>query len=94
MALHKILIADEWVESDSTGSFSAVNPATRETLPDEYPVSSWAEIDRVLDAAAEAAKQVRGISGDKFADFLEAYANQIEERADDLVAMALSLIHI
>jgi NADP-dependent aldehyde dehydrogenase len=88
MALQKTLIADEWVESDSTGSFHAVNPATRETLPEEYPVSSWAEIDRALTAATEAAKQLRGTSGETFAKFLEAYANQIEERADELVAMA------
>ncbi|MFK7818961.1 MAG: aldehyde dehydrogenase (NADP(+)) [Planctomycetaceae bacterium] len=88
MSLQKILIADEWVESDSTGSFNAVNPATRETLPDEYPVSSWSEIDRALTAATEAAKQLRGVSGEKFAEFLEAYATKIEERADDLVTMA------
>lgn len=88
MTAHKVLIADEWVESDSTGTFRATNPATRETLPDEYPVSSWAEIDRALEVAIAASRELRGASGEKFARFLEAYANQIEARADALVDMA------
>ena len=88
MTLHKVLIADEWIDSDSTGTFQAINPATRETLPGEYPVSSWAEIDRALDAAAAASKALRGVGGETFAAFLEAYANQIEARADELVEMA------
>ena len=88
MALQKVLIADQWIDSNSTGSFQAVNPTTRETLPDEYPVSSWDEIDSALAAAAAASKELRGASGEKFAAFLEAYANQIETRAADLVAMA------
>ncbi len=88
MAVHKVLIGDQWVESDSTGSFQATNPATCEALPDEYPVSSWAEIDRALDAAMAAAKALRKAPAEKFAAFLEAYANQIEARAEALVEMA------
>jgi len=88
MTVHKVLIGDEWIESDSTGTFQATNPATRESLPDEYPVSSWAEIDRALGAAAAAARALRGASGETFANFLEAYAKQIEARADALIGMA------
>lgn len=88
MALHKVFINSVWIESDSTGSFSAVNPATTEQLPDEYPVSSWNEIDQALDAATEAARRLRGAPGERFAAFLEAYVNQIEARADALVEMA------
>ena len=85
---HKVLIADQWIESDSTGTFQAVNPATREAIADEYPVSSWAEIDQALDAAMAASKQLRGAPGEKFAAFLEVYATQIEARAAELVDMA------
>lgn len=88
MALHKVLIADQWIDSDSTGSFHAVNPTTREALSEEYPVSSWKDIDQALDAAQSASRALRGAPGEKFAAFLEAYANQIEARASELVTMA------
>ncbi len=88
MALQQVLIGGQWVDSDATGEFQAVNPGTGEALPDSYPVSSWAEIDRAAQHAADAARTMRGWSGDRFATFLECYANGIEAVADDLVQMA------
>jgi 2,5-dioxopentanoate dehydrogenase len=90
MTLQKVLIAGEWRDSNSTGSFQAENPAAKETLLDEYPVSSWNDCDAALDAAADAATVMRQLTGDQIAKFLEDYADRIEKRKDDLVAMANS----
>lgn len=83
-----VLINDQWIESQSSGEFSAANPASGEALPETYPVSSWADIDRALDAASRAALELTGTPGERFADFLEAYANEIEARANALVEIA------
>jgi NADP-dependent aldehyde dehydrogenase len=82
------LIAGSWREADATGTFQAANPTTTEPLEEVYPVSSWADCDAALAAAADAARQMRALPGERVARFLEAYADRIEGRADELVAMA------
>ena len=55
MTLHPVLIAGQWRPAQSSGSFSAENPAVGERLPGEYPISDWADCDEALAAASEAA---------------------------------------
>lgn len=88
MTLQKVLIAGKWTDSVGTGRFQAVNPKTTEPLPDEYPISPWPEIEQALTAAAVAAETVASWPGERFAAFLEKYAERIEARAADLVALA------
>ena len=88
MALQKVLIAGQWRDARSAKTFRADNPATKEPLQDEYPVSSWDDCDTALDAAAAAAVSLRSVTSEQIASFLEAYADRIETREDDLVEMA------
>jgi NADP-dependent aldehyde dehydrogenase len=88
MAVEKILVDGKWREAAASSTFAASNPATGSVLPGEYPVSTWPDCDAVLDAAVEAARQLRAASGAEIAGFLEAYAAAIEGRAPDLVATA------
>ncbi|MCA9047896.1 MAG: aldehyde dehydrogenase (NADP(+)) [Planctomycetaceae bacterium] len=83
-----VLINGEWVASAGLPTFQAVNPATQERLPGEFPVSPWSQIDTAIQAAADAAAEMRGWPGSRFAEFLNAYAEQIEIRAEDLIAAA------
>jgi NADP-dependent aldehyde dehydrogenase len=82
-----VLIAGKWREANSTSTFRAENPATREAL-EEYPVSSWQDCEEALAAAAEAFQQMRGLPAGKLADFLEAFAGRIEARKDEIVRLA------
>lgn len=86
--VHPVLIKGQWVASCGSQTFQASNPATEEVLPGEFPLSPWSEIDQVLEAAADASRQMRGWPGSRFAEFLEAYADAIEAKADALVAAA------
>ncbi len=88
MATAKILINGQWTDSQSTETFQAVNPATGETLETKYPLSNWADLDAALNAAQAADEIVRDWPGERFAAFLEAYANRIEENADEIAATA------
>jgi NADP-dependent aldehyde dehydrogenase len=88
MSTHPVLIEGQWTSSTGTKSFLALNPATREALPDLYPVSPWDEVERAVRAASAAFWRVRGWSGDRYAAFLDRYATNIEARAAELVAMA------
>jgi NADP-dependent aldehyde dehydrogenase len=88
MSSEPVLIDGSWTASAGKTTFQAVNPATREPLPASYPVSPKAEIERAIAAAATAARTVRGWPGERFAAYLEAYADGIETRVDELVAMA------
>jgi NADP-dependent aldehyde dehydrogenase len=85
---HPVLIGGQWRPADSSSLFHAENPAAGETLPDAYPVSTWADCDAALDAASEAAPAMRTADPAQLADFLTRYAARIETRAADLVAMA------
>ncbi len=87
-SIQPILFNGAWVSSQAAGTFQAVNPAVQQPMPQVFPVSSWAEIDAVIGASAAAAREMRGWPGSRFADFLEAYALEIEARADQLVETA------
>jgi alpha-ketoglutaric semialdehyde dehydrogenase len=88
MTVQPVLIADKWRPSQQSGVFQAENPDECKPLADIYPVSSWADVDAALDAAATAAHQLRRVESAIVADFLERYATHIETARDSLVAMA------
>ncbi len=88
MATAKILVNGQWIDSQSTETFHAVNPATGETLETAYPLSNWADLDAAMDAAQQADETVRDWPGERFAEFLDAYADRIEQNADEIAAMA------
>jgi alpha-ketoglutaric semialdehyde dehydrogenase len=83
-----ILIAGHWKNSSAASTFRSENPSIRQPLPDEYPVSRWQDCDEALAAAAVASGQMRSLSGDRIASFLEAFAARIESSSDELVRMA------
>ncbi len=86
--MQNVLIGGDWRPAQAAGSFRAENPAAREPLPDEYPISSWSDCDAALSAAATAAAELRRLPTGRLADFLERYAQRIEARAAELVEMA------
>lgn len=85
---HPVLINGQWISSSATRTFKALNPTTQKDLPGEFPVSPWSEIESAVAAAANAARSMRNWPGERFADFLEAYAAEIESRTDALVEAA------
>jgi NADP-dependent aldehyde dehydrogenase len=83
-----VMIAGQWTAANASGSFRAMNPATGETLCDEYPISSWADCDAALEAATQAAEILRATASEAIADFLNRFAARIEARAAEIVEIA------
>lgn len=88
MATHQVLIAGKWQTSDATGVFQAEDPQAASPIPEDYPVSSWAECEAALDAAVAAFAELRSTPPENIANFLETYADRIEARTDEIRAMA------
>lgn len=89
MTLQPVLINGEWRNAaNPAGSFHAMNPTTRTPMPEEYPVSSNDDVMAVLHAAHDAVLELRSLTPDHIANFLEAYAAGVEARTDALVDMA------
>jgi len=88
MTIQNVLIAGRWRPAQASGTFRAENPATREPLPDEYPVSTWQDCDEALTAAVAALDELRRLPAERLATFLEAFAARIEARKDEIVRMA------
>ncbi len=88
MPTQPILIAGHWRAAHAMGVFRAENPALGQPLPDEYPVSDWADCAAALTAAAGAAALLRSTPPEKIAEFLTKFAERIEKRAAELVEMA------
>ncbi|HEU4719900.1 MAG TPA: aldehyde dehydrogenase (NADP(+)) [Gemmatimonadaceae bacterium] len=88
MSVHQVLIAGAWRDAASSGSFQGENPATGETLPDRFPISTWADCDAALTAAVGAAEALRESPPDDIARFLGRFAERIEARATELVEVA------
>ncbi len=83
-----ILIAGQWRAAQAAGTFQAENPATKERLPEVYPVSSWSDCDAALTAAAAAALVLRELPGEHLATVLDDFAARVEANRDRLVALA------
>jgi 2,5-dioxopentanoate dehydrogenase len=83
-----VLIAGKWREARAASTFRADNPQTMEPRPEAYPVSAWQDCDEALEAAVRAAIAMRGLAAERIARFLQRYADRIEARKGDLVAMA------
>jgi NADP-dependent aldehyde dehydrogenase len=88
MPIQSVLIAGQWRAARATGVFRAENPALGQPLPDEYPVSDWADCVAALEAAADAAVRLRSTPPEKIAEFLTKLAERIEKRAAEIVEMA------
>ena len=56
-----VLIAGEWRDANAASTFKAVNPRTTEQLPGDYPVSTWADLDAMLDAPPRQAAHGHGL---------------------------------
>lgn len=83
-----VLIAGRWRQSASRDTFQVDNPTEGAPLPVRYPVSTRDEVLEALKAGSEAAEALRTTSGEQIARFLEAFADGIEQRRDELVELA------
>jgi alpha-ketoglutaric semialdehyde dehydrogenase len=91
MSLHSVLVAGAWRAAvRPTGSFAAVNPATREPIDGLYPVSSLDEVNEACEAGRSASVALRSLTdrADRIAVFLEDYASRIDSAADALCDVA------
>ena len=88
MTIHQVLIAGQWKDSDSTGSFQAEDPKAATAIAQDYPISSWAECQSALDAAVQAFEALRKLPAEKRAEFLEAFADRIEARSTEICELA------
>ncbi len=88
MDVAQILVDGKWRAADAEGTFHAENPAKGEPLPLAFPTSRWSDCDLALTAATKAAAELRVIEPARIADFLEAYASNIEAAADAIVTAA------
>ncbi len=86
--MNPVLIAGKWRDADRSSSFHATNPNTNSPLDAEFPVSSWSDCDAILDAAASASQELRKLPSSKIAEFLDAYADQIEGAKEELSSTA------
>lgn len=80
--MHKVLINGQWREANSSGTFNAFNPTTAEPLAEQFPVSTWADINEALDAAGAAFVELRKAPPAKIADFLDGFAANIEQNSE------------
>jgi NADP-dependent aldehyde dehydrogenase len=88
MAVEGVLVAGSWRNATAKSTFRAADPTTGETLEGEFPVSEWQDCEDALNAAAAVAVELRKVSAEKLAEFLDLYATTIEENAAALVSMA------
>ena len=83
-----VLIAGTWRAADAEGTFEPKNPAIKEPTGEVYPVSTLKDVEEAIEAAAVAAEQIAEMGDEIVASFMERFAERIEARADELVAMA------
>jgi NADP-dependent aldehyde dehydrogenase len=86
--MQPVLIDGKWRRANAAATFQADDPKSKQALPDIYPISTWADCDAALAAAATAAESLRAMPSDRIAEFLERLASRIEARREELVETA------
>src|SRR5947209_4562324 len=86
---YKLYIAGEWTGADSGKTFEVVNPATLETIA-TVPDAGRAEMQRAIDAAAEAQPAWAERPAAERHKILKAAAALMIERTDDLARLMTS----
>jgi alpha-ketoglutaric semialdehyde dehydrogenase len=87
-AVEPILVAGTWRPATAAATFRAVEPSSGGKREAVWPVSDWSDVERALDAATVAARELAATPGRRLAEFLERYAARLEARAADLVSAA------
>ena len=83
-----VLINGQWRQANHQSTFQAPDPTNHQTIQQVFPVSNWSDCDEALDAAIEASREMRSLSAEQIAGFLDCYAQKIEEAKDALVEAA------
>lgn len=83
-----VLINGQWRDANASGTFQAVNPRTTQAIAGDYPVSTWQDLDAMLDAATDAYRVMRLLPAETLAAFLDLYASKIEANIETLATVA------
>lgn len=75
-------------ENSTSNSFTAYNPRTGEAIDPEVREASSEEVNRAVDAAANAASALRALSAEQVAQFLNSIRDEISALGDELVERA------
>jgi NADP-dependent aldehyde dehydrogenase len=83
-----ILVDGGWRPAGGPETFRALDPATGEAIPGDYPISPWPDIAAALEAGKRAARELAALGPEPVIWFLEVFADRIEKRREELVAAA------
>ncbi len=82
MPIQPVLINGSWREPKSPiGHFQSITPETGVAQAERYPISSFTDIELALSASYWAVKELKSVSPENIAKFLELYASNIEAHA-------------
>ncbi|MEW4563297.1 aldehyde dehydrogenase (NADP(+)) [Bremerella sp. JC770] len=88
MAAEQVLIDGKWRDAQHSETFQAENPALKQALPEQYPISSWSDIDQALTAAAGAFHEMRQMPVEKLELFLNRFAELLDENKQPICELA------
>ncbi|GAB4275943.1 MAG: aldehyde dehydrogenase (NADP(+)) [Candidatus Rifleibacteriota bacterium] len=89
MIHNPVLVNGDWREANfPVSSFKAVNPNTGKQLKDSFPVSSFLDIDEMLQNHASSLDQIEAITPEKRSEFLLLIANELLSKQKDLIETA------
>lgn len=88
MAAEQVLIGGKWRDAEHNETFQAENPATKQALPQQYPISTWNDVDEALAAAATAFQEMRGMAVEKLELFLDRFAELLDQNKQAICELA------
>lgn len=89
MIHHPILVNGEWREASfPVSSFRAINPVTARTLPDSFPVSSFLDLDEMLQAEENSRPAIEAVTFEQRSEFLTTLAAKLRQNSEELCQTA------
>ena len=84
-----VLIDGNWQEANfPVSSFKAAEPLTGKQLSLSFPVSSFLDIDEMLQATEKSFNEITALTAEQIASFLNSCAREIENNSDEICQIA------
>lgn len=89
MSLSPILINGAWQPPENPiGEFQATDPSSKKNIPETFPISSFKDIKKVVDASMNAVQELQYVKKEKLGGFLELYSENIDKSSESITQKA------
>ena len=86
--MNDILVGGKWRPANASGTITAVDPRSGETVAGDFPISTWIDCADAIEAASQIVPALETTTPDRIALFLRNYADNLDANSEAICQAA------